>query len=133
MFPMIMIPFLNGALIRYEILDIPSPPVTNPNPTLYPITPSFTNSGGYQGGNDDTNNNNNDSGNQTPPDPFSGQSEGIEGGNEGISKDCAYWRSQGFVCSAAIPSRLVQLWDRRFIMIMGLFWWAYFGWILCGF
>lgn len=128
MSPMAMVPFLNGALIRDEIIDTPSPfpPIMNPSPTTDHITPSFTNSGGNQGGNDN-------SGDQSPPDPYSGQSEGIEGGNEGISKDCAYWRSQGFVCSTAIPSRVVQLWNGRFITMIGLLWWANFGWILCGF
>lgn len=93
-------------------------PIGNCGKVLY--SPPPTNTGGNTGGNTGntggtntpTTTNDGNGGNNVPnptntyttTSPTSKPNEGLVGGNEGLSKDCAYWKSQGYTCSGAISS-----------------------------
>lgn len=84
-----------------------NPPTTSVYRNLPPVV---TNIGGNnQGGTDTpTNSRGNDVSNPTNTytntPPTSRPKEGLVGGKEGLSKDCAYWKSQGYTCSEAMRS-----------------------------
>jgi len=95
-------------------------------------TPTTNNGGnGGNGGNSgNSDNNGNDISNPTNTNtntsPTNRPKEGLVGGNEGLSKDCAYWKSQGYTCSGATKSLGLESgalwWKLMPVVAMGVFW-----------
>lgn len=108
-----------------------TPKVESPSATsIYRnIPPVITNIGGNnQGGTNTPINNGNDVSNPTNTNtsPTGKPKEGLVGGNEGLSRDCAYWKSQGYICSGAMRSLglgFEDLWWRMVpVVVAGVFW-----------
>ncbi|RPB29246.1 hypothetical protein L211DRAFT_845236 [Terfezia boudieri ATCC MYA-4762] len=94
-----------------DTLNTENPPSTSNYRNPLPVVTNI--SGNNQGGtNTPTTTNDGNGGNNVPnptntyttTSPTSKPNEGLVGGNEGLSKDCAYWKSQGYTCSGAISS-----------------------------
>lgn len=91
----------------------------NQGGTDVPITDPTT------GTNTGTNTGTTDNTNTNPSRP----NEGLIGPNEGLSRDCAYWQSQGYTCNGAGSLRQ-GLGDRLLLAVafaVGAFWFGAFA------
>ena len=114
----------------------PLPPVDNGNGNADGDgTQGGGNNNGINGGGDNTNNNNNNPNFGGPglgDDSGSGggETEGIFGPGEVSSKDCDYWRSQGYWCNGATKTLRLDpgVWmNYRGAFATAAFWWVLFG------